>query len=410
MTRDRTRSQAACIAALLALGLLAGGPARAEIDKDVVRIGVLTDMAGVNAGSAGPGAADAVRMAVQDWAGVVQGKKIEVVVADHGNKADVASAIAREWFDRGGVDMIVDLVGSPIALAVQDLAQQRNKVVISTGAAASALTGANCSATGVQWLFSSSVSAQALGLGLVATGADTWFFLTLDNTGGRSIEDDTTTIVKAAGGKALGSVRFPIETSDFSSFLLQAQASQAKIIVVASGAASNTDLLKQAQEFGLLRQGTRIVLPFYYISDVHALGLQAGQGLLLVSTFYWDQTDETRAFANRFFVRNQRMPTQIMAGDYTAVQHFLKAVQRANTVDGRAVAATMRDIPVDDFMTHGGQVRTDGAVVRDRYVYQVKSPAESKGPWDYYQVLRKIDGQAVLPPLRGSACPLARVP
>lgn len=396
--------------AMLGLSVLAAGPVRAEIAKDVVRIGVLTDLAGVNAGSAGPGAVDAVRLAVEDWGGTVQGKKIEVVVADHGNKADNASAIAREWFDRGGVDLIVDLVGSPIALAVQDVAQQRDKTVISTGAAASALTGSNCSPTGVQWLFSSAISAQALGTGLVATGADTWFFLTLDNAGGHSIEDDTSAMVKAAGGKVLGSVRFPIETADFSSFLLQAQASQAKIIVVASGAASNTDLVKQAQEFGLLRQGARIVLPFYYISDVHALGLEAGQGLLLVSTFYWDQTDETRAFAKRFFARNGRMPTQIMAGDYTAVQHFLKAVQRSNSVSGRTVMAAMRDIPIDDFMTHGGRVRPDGAVLRDRFVYQVKSPAESKGPWDYYKPIRKVDGEAVLPPLSRSECALARTP
>jgi len=391
-----------CGLAVLGLGLLAAGPVRAEIKKDVVRIGVLTDLAGVNAGSAGPGAADAVRMAVQDWGGTVRGKKIEVLVADHGNKADVASAIARSWFDQEGVDLIVDLVGSPIALAVQDLAQERNKTVISTGAAASALTGANCSATGVQWLFNSSMSAQALGRGLVATGADTWFFLTLDNTGGRSIEDDASRMV--------GAVRFPIETADFSSFILQAQASQAKIIVVASGAASNTDLVKQAHEFGLLRQGTRIVLPFYYISDVNALGLAAGQGLLLVSTFYWDQNDETRDFAKRFFARNQRMPTQIMAGDYTAVQHFLKAVQKSDSVDGRVVTAAMRDIPIDDFMMHGGKLRIDGSVVRDRYVYQVKSPAESKAPWDYYTTIRKIEGASVLPALDKSECALVRKP
>ena len=399
-----------CGLAMVGLGLLAAGPVRAEIKQDAVRIGVLTDMAGVNAGSAGPGAADAVRMAVQDWGGTVRGKKIELLVADHGNKADVASAIARSWFDQEGVDLIVDLVGSPIALAVQDLAQQRNKTVMSTGAAASALTGTNCSATGVQWLFNSSISAQALGEGLVATGADTWFFLTLDNTGGRSIEDDASRMVKAAGGKVLGAVRFPIETTDFSSFILQAQASQAKIIVVASGAASNTDLVKQAHEFGLLRQGTRIVLPFYYISDVNALGLAAGQGLLLVSTFYWDQNDETRDFAKRFFARNQRMPTQIQAGDYTAVQHFLKAVQKADSVDGRVVTAAMRDIPIDDFMVHGGSIRIDGSVVRDRYVYQVKSPAESKAAWDYYTTVRKIEGASVLPALDKSECALIRKP
>lgn len=399
-----------CGSALVGLCLLAAAPVQAEISKDVVRIGVLTDLAGVNAGSAGQGAADAVRMAVQDWGGTVRGKKIEVLVADHGNKADVASAIARSWFDQDGVDLIVDLVGSPIALAVQDLAQQRNKTVMSTGAAASALTGANCSPTGVQWLFNSAMSAQALGEGLVATGADTWFFLTLDNTGGRSIEDDASRMVKVAGGKVVGSVRFPIETSDFSSFILQAQASQAKIIVVASGAASNTDLVKQAHEFGLLQQGTRIVLPFYYISDVHALGLEAGQGLLLVSTFYWDQNDETREFAKHFFTRNQRMPTQIQAGDYTAVQHFLKAVQKTDSVDGRIVTAAMRDIPIEDFMMHGGKLRADGSVVRDRYVYQVKSPAESKTPWDYYSIIRKIDGASVLPPLDKSECPAVRKP
>lgn len=406
----KTNARASLGIAAVATIMLWAPPAHAEINKEVVRIGVLTDLAGVNAGSAGAGAADAVRMAVEDWGGTVRGKKIEVVVADHANKADNASAIAREWFDRGGVDLIVDLVGSPIALAVQDLGQKRNKAVISTGAAASALTGANCSATGVQWLFSSSISAQALGTGLVASGADTWFFLTLDNTGGRSIEDDTSTFVKAAGGKVLGSVKFPIETTDFSSYILQAQASGAKIIVVASGAASNTDLVKQAQEFGLLGRGTRIVLPFYYISDVNALGLQAGQGLLLVSTFYWDQTDETRAFAKRFFARNQRMPTQIMAGDYTAVTHFLKAVQRSNSVDGRTVTAAMREIPIDDFMMHGGKVRIDGAVVRDRYVYQVKSPAQSKQPWDYYTMVRQIPGNSVLPPIEKSDCPLARNP
>ena len=392
---------------LAMLGLLSA-PAHAAIDKDVVRIGVLTDMSGINSGSAGPGAADAVRMAVEDWGGAVNGKKIEVVVADHGNKADTAASIAREWFDRGGVDLIVDLVGSPIALAVQEIGQQKDRTVISTGAAAAALTGANCSATGVQWLFNSSINAQALSEGLVATGADTWYFLTLDNAGGHSIEDDATAMVKAAGGRVLGSSRFPIETSDFSAFLLQAQASQAKIIVVASGAASNTDLVKQAQEFGLLKQGARIVLPFYYISDVHALGLEAARGLLIVSTFYWDQDAATRGFANRFFARNHRMPTQIMAGDYTAVQHFLKAVKQADSISGRVVASAMRGLPIEDFMTHDGRIRADGSVVRDRYVYQVKAPAESRYPWDYYSLVRSVSGRQLMPPLSASACPLAK--
>ena len=215
-------------------------------------------------------------------------------------------------------------------------------------------------------------------------------------------------MVKAAGGRVLGASRFPIETADFSAFLLQAQASQAKIIVVASGAASNTDLVKQAQEFGLLKQGARIVLPFYYISDVNALGLEAAKGLLIVSTFYWDQNESTRGFANRFFARNHRMPTQIMAGDYTAVQHFLKAVKQADSVGGRVVTSAMRSIPVDDFMTHDGRIRADGSVVRDRYVFQVKAPAESRYKWDYYNLVRSVSGEHVMPSLSASACPLAK--
>lgn len=378
----------------------------AEIAKDTVKIGVLTDLTGAYSAPAGKGAVDAVRMAVEDWGGKVKGKKIEVISADTLLKPDVAAGIARRWFDVEGVDVIVDLIGSAVGLAVQEIGRQANKMIISTGSASSALAGKSCSRTGIQWLFSSAINAQALGKGIVGSGSDTWYFLAVDTAGGKAIENDTGEIVRASGGKVLGSTHYPLATSDFSSFLLQAQAAKPKVIALADAGDGITTALKQAAEFNITGSGTKFVAPFVYITEIHALGLSAAQGLLVVETFYWDQSDGTRAFSNRFFERNKAMPSQLQAGDYTAVTHFLKAVDKTNSVDGPTVAAAMRGIPINDFTVRNGTLREDGSVVRDRYIYEVKKPSESKAPWDYYKVVRMLNGRDVLSPLSESECPL----
>lgn len=380
----------------------------AEIPKASVKIGVLTDLTGAYSAPSGKGSVDAVRMAVEDWGEKVKGKNIEVISADTLLKPDVAAGIARRWIDVDGVDIIVDLIGSAVGLAVQEVGRQSNKMIVSTGAASSDLVGKSCARTGIQWLFSSAINAQALGKGIVGSGADSWYFLAVDTAGGKAIENDTGAIVRASGGKVLGSTRYPMATSDFSSFLLQAQAAKPKVIALADAGDGITTALKQAAEFNIAGTGTKFVAPFVYITEVHALGLAAAQGLLVVETFYWDQSDETRAFSKRFFERNKVMPTQLQAGDYTAVTHFLKAVEKTDSVDGPTIAAAMREIPINDFSVKNGRVRDDGSVVRDRYIYEVKKPSESKAPWDYYKVVGSLKGGDVLPPLSESQCSLIK--
>ncbi len=347
-------------------------------------------------------------MAVEAWGGSLRGKPIEVISADHQEKPDIAATIAGRWFDQEGVDMIVDVPGSSAALAVQDVAKRHNKVFMTTASAANSLSGKDCSPTGMQWLFSGYTNAQALGTGVVRDGGDSWFFITVDNAGGISFENDVGAIVRAAGGKVLGSTRFPLATTDFASYILQAQASKAKIIGLVSAGQSTVTALKQAAEFGVVGGGARIVLPFFYITDAHALGSQITRGLIIVSPFYWNLNDATRAFGNAFHARMKFMPTQVHAGVNTAVTHFLKGVDASDSVDGTLVAKAMRSIPINDFMTSNGQLRIDGSVSRERYLFQIKGPDEINGEWDLYKPLRKLSGDEVLPPLASSECPLVK--
>ncbi len=401
------KRRAVCLA-LLPL-LCRPAATRAEIARGTIKIGVLTDLSTEYAAFSGPGSVEAAKMAVEAWGGKLRGKQIEVISADHQEKPDVAAAIAGRWFDQDGVDMIVDVPGSSAALAVQDVARRHNKIFITTASAANSLSGKDCSPTGMQWIFSSYTNAQALGTGVVREGGDSWFFITVDNAGGISFEEDVGAIVRAAGGKVLGSARFPLTTTDFAPFIVQAQASKAKIVGLVSAGQSTVTALKQAAEFGLVGSGARIVLPFFYITDAHALGPQITQGLVIVEPFYWDLNDETRAFGQAFYSRMKFMPTSVHAGVNTAVTHFLKAVDASDSVDGAVVDKAMRSIPINDFMTKNGHVRVDGSVSRDRYIFQIKGPQEMKGEWDLYKPLRKLGGDEVLPPLASSDCPLARL-
>ncbi len=395
------------VLALLPL-LCRPSPTRAEITREKIKIGVLTDLSTEYAAFSGPGSVEAAKMAVEAWGGSLRGKQIEVIAADHQEKPDIATTIAGRWFDEEGVDMIVDCPGTSAALAVQEVAKRHNKVFITTASAANSLSGKSCSPTGMQWIFSSYTNAQALGTGVVRDGGDSWFFITVDNAGGISFENDVGAIVRAAGGKVLGSARFPLTTTDFASYMLQAQASKAKIIGLVSAGQSTVTALKQAAEFGIVEGGARIVVPFFYVTDAHSLGSRITRGLVIVSPFYWDLNDATRAFGKAFYARMKFMPTQVHAGVNTGVTHFLKAVDAANSVDGREVVKAMRAIPINDFMTRNGQLRIDGSVSRERYLFQVKGPDEMQGEWDFYKPLRKLNGDEVLPPLASSDCPLVK--
>ncbi len=393
---------------LAAVGCLVAAAAQAQISDDVVKIGVLTDMSSLYADIGGKGSVVAAEMAVKDFGGKVAGKPIEVVSADHLNKPDVGANIARQWIDQDHVDAIVDVPTSSVALAVQDVTKEKDRVFLISGAASSDLTGKSCSPTGVHWTYDTYALAHGTGSALVKQGGDTWFFITADYAFGHALERDTSAVVKAAGGKVLGAVRAPLNTPDFSSFLLQAQASKAKIIGLANAGGDTINSIKQGAEFGIVQGGQRFAGLLVFISDVHSLGLQTAQGLVLTSAFYWDQNDATRAWAKRFMAETNKVPTMVQAGVYGAVTHYLKAIAAAKTDEGKAVVAKMREIPINDFMTHNGKLREDGRVMRDIYLFQVKSPAESKYPYDYYKQLAVIPADQAFRPLSESECPLVK--
>ncbi|OYV37882.1 MAG: ABC transporter permease [Rhodospirillales bacterium 20-64-7] len=334
---------------------------------------------------------------------------MEVIFADHQNKADIGSSIATKWYDADGVDMIVDMPFSSVALAVQDIARQRHKIAMFSGPGSSDLTGKNCSPYGFHWTFDTVALARGTGSAVVKSGGDTWFFLTSDYAFGHALAKDTMAVVKANGGKVLGEAVHPVNNPDFSSFLVQAQASGAKVIGLANGATDTTNSIKQAHEFGLTQSGVKLAGLLVFITDVHSLGLEVAQGLLLTDSFYWDQNDATRAFAKRYAARmNGRMPAMSQAGVYSAVNHYLKAVAAAGTLDGTAVADKIRALPVNDFMSNNFKVRRDGRVLRDFYLFQVKSPAESKGPWDYYKLVRRIPAEEAVRPESEGGCYLVK--
>ena len=378
---------------------------RAQISDNVVRIGVLNDQSGLYADAGGPGTVTAARMAVEDAGGSVLGKPVEVVFADHQNKSDVGAAIARKWFETGGVDMAIGFDNSAVALAVEQLAADHNRIAIAGAVGSTAFTGKNCTPTEASWIYDSYALTTSLAKAMVAEGQDTWFFITVDYTFGQSLEADATAAVKAAGGKVLGSVRHPLNTSDFGSYLLQAQASGAKVVAFANGGGDMVTAIKQANEFGLTKSQTMAAL-LVTISDVHSMQLQAAQGLKFVTAFYWDRNDETRAWSKRFFDRQGSMPTMAQASAYSAVRHYLAAIAAAGTDEAKAVMAKMREMPVNDFYTHNGHLREDGRLVHDMYFEQVKTPAQSKGPWDYDNILATIPGDQAFRPMAEAGCPL----
>jgi branched-chain amino acid transport system substrate-binding protein len=375
------------------------GAASAQVSGDVVKIGVLTDMSATYADLSGKGSALAAQMAAEDFGGKVLGKPIEIVSADHQNKPDIASNIANQWFDTENVDAITDLTTSSVALAVQEIARNKNRMTMVTGAATSDLTGPKCSPTGVHYAYDTYALANGTGGALVKDGGDTWYFITADYAFGHALERDTGNAVTAAGGKVLGNVRHPFPANDFSSFLLQAQASGAKVVGLANAGADTINSIKQAQEFGLVAGGQRLAGLLVFISDVHSLGLKTAQGLVITTGFYWDYNDETRAWSKRYGEKfGGRMPTMVQAGVYSAVMHYLKAIEAAKTDDAKVVAAKMRETPVNDMFAKNGKIRADGRMVHDMFLAQVKKPEESKGPYDYYKILRVIPGDEAFRP------------
>src|SRR5580692_11309766 len=386
-----------------------GGAAQtAGISDDVVRIGVLTDMSGQFSHESGDGAVTAVKMAVEDFGGKVLGKPIEVLVADHQNKPDTASALARKWFDVDHVDMVANLINSSIALTVSQLAKEKNRIVIINGSGSSRLTNDACTPNSVHYAYDTYALARGTGSALAKAGKKSWYFLTADYAFGHALEADTSAVVKAMGGEIVGSTRYPVETFDQSSFLLQAQASKAQVVALAGSGNVLVNSIKSAQEFGIPAGGQTLAGLLVWITDVKSLGLAAAQGLVLTNAFYWDRDDDTRAWSKRFYERMKRPPHMGDAGDYSSTMHYLRAVEAAGTDDAKAVMAKMREMPINDFFAKNGRIREDGRMVHDMYVYQVKKPSESKGEWDYYKLRAVIPGDEAFRSLKESTCPLVK--
>lgn len=380
----------------------------AQVSDGVVRIGLLTDYTGVFSALSGQGGVTAARMAVEDFGGTVLGKPIEIVQADHGNKPDTASAIAKRWYDVDGVDMIADVPNSSVALAVQAVARERQKIVIASGSGTAEFTGKSCTPTSFQWTWDTYSAAVATTKAVMQNGGESWYILAADYTFGRTMAADVSAQVKKAGGTVADVVRHPLNTLDFSSFIVQAQASKAKVVALANGGTDTVNAVKQFNEFGLRESGVKLVGMAVFITDVHGMGLENARGLILTNGFYWDRTDETRAWSKRFFARHGAMPTMAQAGVYSAVTHYLKSIASSGTDDGVRVAAEIRAHPVTDFFANGGRVREDGRLVHDMYLVEVKNPDEVKYPWDYYRVLRTIPGEEAVRPLAESECPLVQ--
>jgi branched-chain amino acid transport system substrate-binding protein len=391
------------LAALAACGLLLAAPASAQ----GVRIGILNDQSGVYADYGGKYSVEAAKMAIEDFGGEVLGQKIELVTADHQNEPDLAVSIARRWYDVDGVDMITELTTSTVALAVQELSNEKKKIDIVVGAATSRITGDACTPYGFHWAFDNHALAVGTGGALVKAGGDTWFFLTADYAFGHALEKETSEIVTHSGGEVVGSVRVPLNSSDFSSFLLQAQSSKAKIIGLANAGQDTANSIKQAAEFGIFRQGQKLAGLLMTLSEIHGLGLDAAQGLVLTEGFYWDHDDRSRAFSKRFFERTGRMPNMVHAGTYSATLSYLKAVKAAGTKDSEAVARKLKELPVDDAFAKG-KVLANGRMVHDMYLFEVKKPSESKKSWDYYKQLAVVPGDQAFFTAKESGCPLTK--
>lgn len=392
-------------------GLIAGaalsGPARGQPGGPAFKIGFLSDMSGMVVDLSGPGSLTATRMAVEDYGGKVLGRPIEFVVGDHLNKPDIGVPMAREWYDNG-VRAIFDIGISTVALGVQAVAREKNGLVVFVSSSSSDLTGSACSPNGISWTYDNYSQSQGVVRQLLREGAKSWYFLTVDYAYGRNVRRDTTKMVETGGGRVVGSVLHPFETKDFSSFLLQAQASKADVIALATTTVHAGNAIKQADEFGIRRSGQRIAALSLTLHDVKALGLPAAQGLLVTAPYYWDQNERTRAFAKRYMDRFRKMPNFIQASMYGGITHYLKAVDKAGTDDNTAVIEAMKATPINDFMTVDGHIREDGRTLRDNYVFRVKAPSESKGEWDLYSQVSAIPAAEAFSPGDPKVCPLVK--
>lgn len=384
------------------------GASGVRADEGPVKIGVLTDMSSLYSDIGGKGSVAAAQMAIDDFGGQALGKPIQLVFADHQNKPDIGSGIARRWYSNEGVDFITDVPTSSVALAVEDVSRDLHKIVAFTGAGSSDITGRNCSPYAAHWVYDTYALAHGTGLAILKEGGKTWYFITADYAFGHALERDTAAVVTANGGTVLGQSLAPLDTADFSSYLLAAQSSKAQIIGLANAGNDTTNSIKQAAEFGIVTGGQKLAGLLVFITDVHALGLKAAQGLQLTSAFYWNQNAETRAWSQRFFEQIHRMPTMTQAGVYSAVYHYLEAVKAVGSKDPDKVMTKMRATPINDFMTHNGTLRIDGRVLRDLYLFEVKSPSDSKEPWDYFKQIRVIPGEDAFRPLDQGGCPLVK--
>jgi len=393
--------------AATALGALMAAPALAQ--QISVKAGVLNDRSGIYADLSGEGSVIAARLAVEDFKAAEKGIKVEIVSADHQNKPDVGSTIARQWYDQDGVDLILDVPTSSVALAVSQITKDKNKIHINSGAGTSDLTGKACSPNTVHWTYDTYALAQGTGGAMVKAGGDSWFFLTADYAFGHALERDASAVVTKAGGKVVGAVRTPFPGTDFSSFLLQAQASKAKVIGLANAGGDLTNSVKQASEFGITQGGQKLAGLLTFASDVHALGLQAAQGLVLTESFYWDRDDGTRAWSERFAKLNGgKKPTMVQAGVYSGLLHYLKAVEATKSKDAAVVMAKMKEMPTDDPLFGKGSIRVNGRKMHPMYLYEVKKPSESKGPWDYYKQIAVLSGEEAFQPLAETGCSLVK--
>jgi branched-chain amino acid transport system substrate-binding protein len=402
------KTSAAIAAAVLWCACGLSAQAQEKISDGLVKIGLIEDMSSIYADITGIGAVTAAKMAAEDFGGKVLGKPIEVVSADHQNKADIASSTAREWFDSGHVDALMDVAASATALAAIDVAKAKNKIVVVSGPGAARITNEACTPISVHYAYDNYALSHGTASAMVKSGYDSWFFLTADYAFGHDLEQNTAAVVKASGGQVLGDVRVPINTADFSSALLQAQASKAKVVGLANAGADTTNAIKQAAEFGMVRAGQKLAGLLIFINDVNTLGLQTAQGMLLTNAFYWDRNDESRAWSRRYFQRMNRMPNMVQAGIYSATTHYLAAVAAAGTADTQAVMERMRAAPINDFFARDGKIRADGRMVHDMYLYEVKKPEESKEPWDYYKLVATIPADQAFLPLSESKCPLVK--
>jgi branched-chain amino acid transport system substrate-binding protein len=398
------------VIAAVAAALAATAGARAQISNEIVKIGVLTDLSGPASDATGQGSVTAAEMAVEDFGGVVAGKPIKVVSANHQLKADVGAAIARQWYDEEQVDLIVDVPVSAVGLAVQEVAREKRKLFITESTGTDLFTGKNCSPYGIQWAFDTHALAAGTAKAVTQRGGKSWFFLTADYAFGHSLEADAAKVAQANGAQVVGALRFPFNSPDLTSFVLQAQVSKAKIIGIAAGPPDNTNAIKIGGEFDLFAGGQQMAGLLILITDVHALGLKTAQGLLLTTSFYWDMDDKTRAWSKRFFDRLHKMPTMWQAGTYSAVTHYLAAIKATGTDEPLQVAAKMREAPIEDFFARHGRLREDGLMVHDLYLVEVKKPEESKQPWDYYKVLQTIPGDQAFPRLEDEDCPIIKKP